>query len=93
MVLLVGTVSSQEVVREVSRQAMEEFAAAQEVNYFECELDHNNRSDVNKVFTTLVDNIVDSVLSGGQNFESEFFFFERGGRLHLCGLLDFCNHK
>ena len=49
---------------------MEEFADVQNVQYFECELDHAN-SSVNELFTTLVDNIVDSILSGGENFESE----------------------
>jgi len=70
-VFLVGTISSEdEVIREVSREAMEEFADVQNVQYFECQLDHHTNS-VNEIFTTLVDNIVDSVLSGGQNFESE----------------------
>jgi len=72
VVFLVGTISSEtEVIREVSRQAMEEFADVQNVQYFECELDHANRSGVNEIFTTLVDNIVDSILSGGEDLESE----------------------
>ena len=71
VVLLVGTMSSGEAVREVSVQAMEEFSAAQEVQYFECDLDHVNQSGVNEIFTSLVDTIVDNILVGGQNFESE----------------------
>ncbi|XP_065916499.1 ras-related protein Rab-13-like [Dysidea avara] len=70
VVLLVGTMSSGEAVREVSVQAMEEFSAAQEVQYFECDLDHVNQSGVNEIFTSLVDTIVDNILVGGQNFEN-----------------------